>query len=276
MKKLRITLLALCAGIFLGCFATPAMDVNAASKSKEKAQKVVSEDEILLTQLIQYRDMLVGAGASQAEIDNANNAIVAQQYQMALKAQVAAQQAAQAAILSSYQATVDAMMSGKVKNNTNGVVFVGDSRFVMMHQAMGETGVMYVAQGWMGYDWLVETAIPKLDPCVGPGVRVVINLGVNDLENKDKYIAKVNELAALWGARGAKIYYATVNPAGPGARQSEYQINEFNNALRNRLVGVNILETNGFLKYVGYNLVDEVHYDGPTSAKVYYYIMNNI
>lgn len=162
------------------------------------------------------------------------------------------------------------------KKQAVGVILVGDSRFVQMHEAMGDTGATFMAQNSKGYDWFVENAIPRIDPLVTKGTTIVINLGVNDLGNIDKYLSKVNAKAVEWKAKGAKVYYATVNPVWENPYSTEEGVVAFNTKLVNGIIGVDIIDTHSFLVANGYKLVDGLHYDGPTYANIYYYIMSQI
>ena len=155
-------------------------------------------------------------------------------------------------------------------------IFVGDSRMVQMHEALGNTGVLYIAENAKGYDWFVEKAIPQIDSSCGKGSRIVINLGVNDPGNADKYVAMVNAKAAEWTAKGAKVYYALVNPVWDNPYTTEDQVVSINNKLAAGLVGVKILDTHTYLVNNGYRLIDGLHYDGPTYASLYSYILSNI
>lgn len=280
---------------------------EAATKQKAKASAPTAE-EIQLSQLIAYRDALIKMGGAQADIDYANKAIEITQAQIAAKAAgnaagntagtgnaanatgtantagaagtnavTGAAPAAQPALQPAPQPApskeaYDALLVKGFKKNPTGVVFIGDSRFVQMRDALNGYGAIIVAQGWMGHDWMMETAFPEVDPAIGKGCKVVINLGVNDLGNIDKYISDVNAQAALWAQRGIRVYYATVNPR----EENNYQIDEFNRKLIERLQGITIIDTNTFLKNYGYKLVDNVHYDGATNINIYSYIMSQL
>lgn len=258
---------------------------DAATKQKAKASAPTAE-EIQLSQLIAYRDALIKMGGAQADIDYANKAIEITQAQIAAKAAgnaagtnavTGATPAAQPALQPAPQPApskeaYDALLVKGFKKNPTGVIFIGDSRFVQMRDALNGYGAIIVAQGWMGHDWMMETAFPEVDPAIGKGCKVVINLGVNDLGNIDKYISDVNAQAALWAQRGIRVYYATVNPR----EENNYQIDEFNRKLIERLQGITIIDTNTFLKNYGYKLVDNVHYDGATNINIYSYIMSQL
>ena len=252
------------------------MDVEA--KAKKKA--AVTEEEQHVLDLIAYRDMLIQQGASQEEIDFANKAIeIATAEAEAAKAAAEAAEAAQKEAektQKAYEAQVKAMQKSGTKNVAFPFIFVGDSRMVQMHEALGNTGVLYIAESAKGYDWFVEKAIPQIDSACGKGSRIVINLGVNDPGNADKYVAMVNAKAAEWTAKGAKVYYATVNPVWENPYTTEEEVVSINNKLVSGLVGVKIIDTHTYLVNNGYKLIDGLHYDGPTYASIYSYILNSI
>ncbi|MCR4788110.1 MAG: hypothetical protein K5888_05970 [Lachnospiraceae bacterium] len=267
----RITLLiALVFAIsFSGMFG-----LKAEARSKKKA--AITEEEQHVIDLIAYRDMLIKQGASQEDIDFANRAIElatveAEQAKAAAEAQKQAAEAQKA-----YEAQVKAMQKSSKNATAFPFIFVGDSRMVQMHAALGNTGVLYIAENAKGYDWFVEKAIPQIDSACGKGSRIVINLGVNDPGNADKYIAMVNAKTIEWTAKGAKVYYATVNPVWDNPYTSEDQVVTMNNKLINGLVGVQIIDTHTYLVNNGYRLIDGLHYDGPTYASLYSFILNKI
>lgn len=238
-----------------------AMQAEAGSNKRSS----MTDEEKHVIALTEYRDMLIKQGASAEEIEYANKAIELEQ------AKVDAQKAQK-----EYEAQVKAMQKSGSKNVVFPIIFVGDSRMVQMHEAMGNTGVLYIAENAKGYDWFVEKAIPQIDSACGKGSKIVINLGVNDTGNADKYVAMVNAKAIEWKAKGAKVYYALVNPVWDNPYTSEDQVIRINNKLVSGLAGVNIIDTHTFLVNNGYRLVDGLHYDGPTYASLYSFILSNI
>lgn len=277
MKKTVISILVL---LFALCAAVSSVSVVSAYAAT-KSTKTNEEKE--LDALIKYRDDLIKTGASEADIAFANQAIECQQQLLAnmqaaavaAKAQAEASKAAaktQEDLIKQYEA---ALKKAGIPL-ANGVILVGDSRFVQMHEAMGETGAKYFAQNAQGYKWFSETAIPNIDKCVGKGIKIVINLGVNDPGNADKYVALVNAKAAEWTAKGAKVYYATVNPVWDNPYTSEEQVKMINNKLVSGLQGVKIIDTHTYLMNNGYKLRDGLHYDVPTYQAIYTYIINNL
>lgn len=159
---------------------------------------------------------------------------------------------------------------------SGGVIMIGDSRCVQMQAAVGGGGCAWVCQNAMGYKWLNETAIPQADPSVGRGTKVVICLGVNDPGNVRNYAELVNAKAAEWGARGARVYYVSVNPVWENPHVTQEQVDNFNNTMPGLLSGVTWIDTQSWMKENGYRIVDGLHYDDPTSINVFNLIMGSI
>lgn len=253
------------------------METNAYSATaKTKSVTTMTEAEQKLESLKYYRDVLKGMGASVSEIEAADKAVAFQE------AAVALEQYYKALEKQTKAAEKPSKKASKNKKETVvlppeiGTVFVGDSRMVQMHEAMGETGVTYVAENAKGYDWFVAEAIPRINNLAVKGSKILINLGVNDPGNIDKYIETVNFNAPIWQANGAKVYYATVNPVSENPYTSAEQVDEFNRQLVNGLKGVTILDSNYYIRQNGYNILDGLHYDAPTYAKLYAYYLSNV
>lgn len=170
----------------------------------------------------------------------------------------------------------DKILNRGAKANPVGVIIIGDSRTNMMHEAVGDTGTTFIAENSKGYDWMIENALPRADKLITKGTKVVFTLGVNDTRNADKYIAKINQKTFEWTSKGAVVYFATVNPVWDNPYTSEAQVAEFNKKLLAGLQGVRIIDTNTYLKMSGYRMIDGLHFDTPTNAKVYLYIMGSL
>lgn len=155
-------------------------------------------------------------------------------------------------------------------------IFVGDSRFVQMHEAVGETGVTWICESAKGYNWFVENAIPRIDNLVGKGTKILINLGVNDTKHADKYINMVNGKAAEWTSKGATVYYASVNPCWENPYVTNDEVIAFNSKVSANLVGVHWIDSYTFLTENGYRLVDGLHFSPETSAVIYNYYITSI
>ena len=154
------------------------------------------------------------------------------------------------------------------------LVFIGDSRFVQMKEAVDPTPWVWIAESGKGYDWFVEKGLSRADNVIGTNSRVIINLGVNDVRNADKYIALFNRKAAEWTARGARVYYASVNPVWTNPYVSREQVEAFNLKLQTSLnLWITWVDSYSYLQTVGCRIVDGLHYDTPGYQVIYAYYM---
>ena len=200
------------------------------------------------------------------------------QAQAAAQAQQAAAQAQQAAA-QAQAAAVQAQNAAAVTQQTAAVVFIGDSRMVGMEkdltEAVGHCPVTVVAQNGARHEWLESTGIPRADKVIGAGTKVLINLGVNDLSHVQDYLELVNPWAAVWIARGAQVYYASVNPvyANPH-NMTEERVTVFNRELRAGLIPqITWIDSNTYLKQTGVKSNDGIHYLPVTNLVLYQYYM---
>lgn len=157
-----------------------------------------------------------------------------------------------------------------------GVIMVGDSRCVQMQEAVGGGGCSWICENSKEYTWFVEKAIPRFDPYVGKGTKVVINMGVNDPEHYRSYVEMVNAKAAEWAARGAKTYYVSVNPVWENPYTAQEDVDTFNANVPGMLSGVTWIDTSSWLTANGYRLVDGLHYDAPTYVNIFNLIMGSL
>jgi uncharacterized protein YgiM (DUF1202 family) len=156
-------------------------------------------------------------------------------------------------------------------------VFAGDSRTVQMNQAVGKSGSVWVAQVGEGYDFFVNTAIPTIDASAANGTAIIINFGVNDLHNVDKYIKKVNSKIDSWTSKGATVYYAAVLPVSDYPTITNADIEAFNSKLQSGLDSrVCYLDGYTFLQNNGFSTNDGLHYDYDTYRSLYAYYMSKI
>ncbi|MCM1047494.1 MAG: SH3 domain-containing protein [Clostridiales bacterium] len=161
--------------------------------------------------------------------------------------------------------------------NTAGIIMVGDSRFVQMQEAVGPNACTWIAESGQGYTWFKEKAIPRIDACVGNGSKILINLGVNDTRNLQKYIPLVNAKAAEWTALGATVYYASVNPVWDNLYVTEEQVTYFNTQMYNNLSPyIHWIDSHSYISAVGCKIVDGLHYNKETSQALYAYFINSM
>ncbi len=159
--------------------------------------------------------------------------------------------------------------------NVSGVILVGDSRFVQMQANVGENSCTWIAESGKGYNWFNENAIARIDGCVGKGSKILINLGVNDPGNLNNYLELVNAKAAEWTGKGAKVYYASVNPVWENPYVTEEQVQYFNSQMQNGLSGdITWIDSHSYLNTIGYKLVDGLHFNAETYQNLYAYYMS--
>lgn len=167
----------------------------------------------------------------------------------------------------------EAQAVAEVKN-VSGVILVGDSRFVQMQANVGENSCTWIAESGKGYTWFTENAIARIDGCVGKGSKILINLGVNDPGNLNNYLEIVNAKAAEWTGKGAKVYYASVNPVWENPYVTEEQVEYFNSQMQNGLSGdITWIDSHSYLNTIGYKLVDGLHFNAETYQNLYAYYM---
>ena len=140
-------------------------------------------------------------------------------------------------------------------------LFIGDSRTCQMQSATGGAGVSWICEYGTSYDWYRDTAVPKADGMVGKGTRVVICMGVNDPGSLNNYASLTNQKAAEWVARGASVYYVSLNPVDHPYEDKTPQIDSFNAQMPSMLGGVRWIDTASTVKKGGFVLEDGIHYD---------------
>ena len=156
------------------------------------------------------------------------------------------------------------------------IVFIGDSRTVGMNKVvhMDQLEDTYViAKVGMGYNWLIDSAIPQLEDLQSKHsykrYLLVFNLGVNDLKNIDKYIEVIPKLQNY-----GELYYVSINPTVDevGGIQCS-AIEKFNNALKAEESKFRYIDCYSYLKKVGYKANDGMHYDNDVYRNIYNYEM---
>lgn len=171
------------------------------------------------------------------------------------------------------------MVSSSSNNKTTGKVdyWVGDSRTVGLGSILG-IDKKCIAQVGMGHSWYLTTAEKKLKNALkkNPNATVVINFGVNDHGNIQKYINSYRKL--IQDHPNANIWFMSVNPID-GKYQSGYVSNEdidcFNKKLKAAFPNC-YLDTNSYLKKTKFSTVDGLHYTETTYRKIYTYVLSKV
>ena len=157
------------------------------------------------------------------------------------------------------------------------IIFVGDSRFVQMKNAVGENPYLWIAKGSQGYDWFSGEAVAQIDAAVQSGTKILINFGVNDVGNEKSYAELVNRKAAEWEEKGAEVYYASVNPVEDGRYVTEEKVEKFNEKLQEDLnSAVEWIDSFSWLMEHGYTLTDGLHFYRDTYEKLYAFYLDEL
>lgn len=216
------------------------------------------------------------------------NELAARQQAQAL-AQIQAQQAEAMAQIQARQAAEEAAVQARIAAEAArqpvtaaGIVWIGDSRMVTLKETveknLGVCPAAVIAKNGSRYEWFHDTAIPQADRIIGSGSKVIINMGVNDLSDADKYAGDLNYWGAVWSARGAQVYYASVNPVWANSYgMTEERVELFNARLKSRLIPQVIwLDSHSYLMQSGVHATDGVHYKDDTNLILYNYYMTMI
>ena len=157
-----------------------------------------------------------------------------------------------------------------------GILFIGDSRTCQMQSATGGANCNWICEYGTSYDWFEQTAVPKADQLIGQGTKVVICMGVNDPNHLNSYASLVNRKAGDWNARGATVYYVSLNPVAQPYEDKTPQIDSFNASMPGMLSGVRWIDTASTIKQGGYLLVDGIHYDAMGNVNIFNLICGNL
>lgn len=163
----------------------------------------------------------------------------------------------------------------KAVENVSTIYLLGDSRFVGMNSVDDIENHKYYAKVGKGYDYL-ELYYNQIKNNLTENDFIIINYGINDLGNINKYIDFVNEISSK---TPAKIIYMTVNPVNEYIEsQSGYSIknetvNDFNKKLAENLnSNIYIVDTNTYLTDNGFSTGDGIHYTQDTYKDILLYI----
>lgn len=252
----------------------------------EEELTVLSEDEVLAYQqlLASFQNGQAQQAAvaeqmqflltlqEQAALDEAQNGLLLQLSQ--LTGQLAVQQEQ---LLSQLTALGEEACRRLEEQKGPEIIFVGDSRFVQMQNAVGDTSYVWIAKSSQGYKWFFQEAVPQIDAAVGRGTRVLLNLGVNDVSNASSYARLVNQKAKEWTALGATVYYASVNPVEDGKYVTAQQVSRFNEKLKKGLDPcVHWIDSYTWLQKTGYSLTDGLHFTNKTYKKLYRFYLDTL
>ena len=177
---------------------------------------------------------------------------------------------------------------------------VGDSRSVDTKLALGTSvpsNVTFIAKGSQGLSWFKSTAYRQLLRAVASRPKtekkaVVINLGVNDLQNSSAYVTYMKKVAANLKKYNCKMYYMSVNPVNSamlkrhgGRNRTEQQVAYFNKVIYQKLCSgrgkcFTYINTCTNLQMKGWisnrhnvGTYDGLHYSNETYLRIFDYTM---
>lgn len=180
------------------------------------------------------------------------------------------------------------------------VYMVGDSRSVDTKLALGTSvpsNVTFIAKGSQGLSWFKSTAYRQLLRAVASRPKtekkaVVINLGVNDLQNSSAYVTYMKKVAANLKRYNCKMYYMSVNPVNSamlkrhgGRNRTEQQVAYFNKVIYQKLCSgrgkcFTYINTCTNLQMKGWisnrhnvGTYDGLHYSNETYLRIFDYTM---
>ncbi|WP_408070404.1 SH3 domain-containing protein [Butyrivibrio sp. JL13D10] len=156
-------------------------------------------------------------------------------------------------------------------------IFAGDSRTVQMSQAVKNSEYEWIAKVGEGYTFFSNEAVPQIDASVGDGSVIIINYGVNDLHNAEKYIKLINKKIDSWISAGATVYYAAVTPVSDYPTITNDDIEAFNSEMKDGLDSrVGWLDGYSYLQNHGFSTGDGLHYNETTYKSLYTYYVNQV
>lgn len=164
--------------------------------------------------------------------------------------------------------------------DTHNYVFVGDSRYVAMKPLKGENDT-FVCENGVGRFFLIENMDKIISLASDGNTRIVIGLGVNDINSPEEYITLLKDLRQR---TDAEIFYVLVNPVDEGlCRGSGYSItnkaiDNFNVQVSDGIMDedINIIDVNSFLKDAGFSCTDGLHYTDETYGTIFHYLKTSL
>lgn len=172
--------------------------------------------------------------------------------------------------------SLDDILGNSDKKSTFEVYFIGDSRTCGMKNSISKD-INWVCKDSQGLKWFMNTAVPSVEDNFNNNNRIVILLGVNDLGNASNYVSYINSKAKEWKKEGAYIYFVSVNPTDGKYSNLNSKIDSFNTTLKNGLSSdVKYIDTNSYLKSVGFTTTDGLHYNSNTYKLIYNKVIINL
>lgn len=161
-----------------------------------------------------------------------------------------------------------------------GYIFMGDSRIYLMNEDCDIEAIpnfFVVCCPGIGYDWMIANGLPQIQAIEQSHTEiknwvVLSALGVNDMENIDKYVKTYNDLASTMNLK-----LASVNPT-LGKADPEYNngtIDAFNQRLQT-VQGVQYINSHDYLMNKGYWMTDGIHYNEDSNWDIFGFFLHSL
>lgn len=161
------------------------------------------------------------------------------------------------------------------------LLFVGDSRTLGMQDAVLESApedpCTCIAMEGEGYRWFYNEGIVQLEESLSqnPSQIVVLNLGVNDLEEIQNYLSLYEILFEEYPQ--TSFHIMSVNPVDEelfdGVTNEE--IETFNQQMQEAFPA-RYLDCYSYLLTEGYQTVDGLHYNGDTYRSIHHFVVASL
>ena len=159
----------------------------------------------------------------------------------------------------------------KSKNTYETLFILGDSRSVGMEYIDDNISHKYTAKVGEGYKYFNDNYEAVLEKATVKDA-IIINFGINDLSNIDKYIKLFNEIVKN---TEAKIYFLTVNPVDEekeiknGYTIKNKDIDAFNEKMIKGLDSrIMVIDSNNILQEEGFETTDGIHFTKETYERI--------
>lgn len=183
------------------------------------------------------------------------------------------------------------LQSLKQQSSESAVVFLGDSRTVgmktSMYNVIDKDNEFFIAESGQGYSWLKSTGIPNLKTTISSHAKIndwtiVTNLGINDLDDVDKYVASYKKVISELDTPNCSVtlYVVSVNPVDETKCKSvtNSEIDSINDIFAKSFDDYNnirYIDSNTYAKKI-LSTTDGLHYTDGTYRSIYIYILKSI
>lgn len=175
-------------------------------------------------------------------------------------------------------------IDAKAVPENRGYIYIGDSRTVGLNNdlKLEKDNVFVVAKVGGDYKWFESAAIKQVQKIKKnnkdiEGWVIITNLGVNDLDNSQKYIKKYKKLLKKnW--KYDYVYFVSVNPVDKTKYKgyaTNAKIKKYNKQLK-KIGGCMYINSYSYLIKKRFNAEDGLHYDITTNKKIYKYIKKKL